>query len=609
MRLQDLLQAKVNELSEKINEARKENQITKELEEDRASCLDFLSQLEKDQSNVRLFDVDAVTKLLEHYVLDDAKSLDTCKENLHIIGLVYEGILSNSLQMDLSSKQKQFLAHFHDQLKEADKTIKKKMEARKEVIDDDKTFVEEQTSYQQLLGKYKDKQNKDRFTQDEFELFLNAMDDQDLSFKDKKNLLIEIKKYNDQGHNVKGFSREEILSCFHAYRLSKEVDKLYDEYASVITPLLDIDQIEDVLSLLQAESFEDGKGPLLNRFSAASLLTIFAYGSRNSVQEQIERMKKDGRRDDIFFDSPRVWVNPSDVANTNRRASKNLFYKYLFDASYEDMLENEKFLIEQGYDVSLKRGTGVSTLKTPHKQILDNYKVFNSYGFFEGTNVVPPVVMAYTSPNLALHLDKLIEIGLFHGPSSMPRFYSEYARYHSSKILTITEDSFTLAHELKNQSSEVDYYQKIFSDSREGKLSKEFLVDHFGFGRKYLEAIRVTSFMAMEDMAPLAPTYDSMIDESKAGTYSDEVFKDEEIQNLEENYRVPGNDYIYQFGTLTISRPKVLRYYDALKEVAPGEDKLMYCITKGSYVTPNEYQKLKECVEEIYAPTEGGVHK
>ncbi len=609
MHLQDLLQAKVNELNEKIKQAQKENQITKELEEDKASCLEFLSKLEQDQSNVRLFDINAISTLLERYVLNDAMDLKACQENLRIIGLVYEGILSNALKMDLSSKQQKFLATFKHQLQEAETTITHKMEARKDVIDDDGPLVEEQDNYQQLLGKYKDKDNTDRFTQDEFELFLNAMDDPKLSFNDKKSLLIEIKRYNDKGRDVKGLSREEVLDCFHAHGLPKEVDKLYDDYAAVMTPLLDTNQIEDVLSLLQRESFDDGKGPLLNRFSPASLLTIFAYGSRQTVQEQIERMKKDGHFEDVFFDSPRVWINPGDVIRTRKGADKIIFYRYLFDASYQDMIDNEKFLTEQGYDVSLKRGVGLNTLKTPHKQVLENYKILASYGFFEGSPIKPPVVTAYSSHNLALHLDKLIEAGLLHGPSTMPRFYSEYVRYHSSSIVTMTEDTLTLAHQLKSELSEVDYYRKLFSDSREGNLSKDFFVRHFGYGHKYLEAIRLTSFMSMEDMAPLASTYDSIIQEDENGTYSEEIFKDAEIQYLEENYRVPGNDYVYKFGTLTISRPKVLRYYSALNKMAPGEDKLMYCITKGSYVTQNEYQTLKGCVGPIYAPTEGGSHK
>ena len=77
-----------------------------------------------------------------------------------------------------------------------------------------------------------------------------------------------------------------------------------------------------------------------------------------------------------------------------------------------------------------------------------------------------------------------------------------------------------------------------------------------------------------------------------------DVFKLEEIENLENNYKI--NDFIYDIEGICISRLKVLKNYSALynSNLHNEEDALLYSITRGSYLDQNSFDLLKDIVIE-----------
>lgn len=108
---------------------------------------------------------------------------------------------------------------------------------------------------------------------------------------------------------------------------------------------------------------------------------------------------------------------------------------------------------------------------------------------------------------------------------------------------------------------------------------------------------------------PNKEIYDNVFDISNLNIITNDVLNDENIKALE---RYSENEELYNFNGVRISKKKVLRRYGALKssDKADSMASIMYCITYGSMLDEDEFNKIydlvKKCVnlnpdDRIYA--------
>lgn len=145
-----------------------------------------------------------------------------------------------------------------------------------------------------------------------------------------------------------------------------------------------------ILKYLQTEDLAHNKPNLLTCFEPFNLLTICIYGTANSVKSRYEKLRQNGELYDVYFTTPSVWIrniskqkSPKENQETDAKTKGKtmLLAKAAYQISYEEMKENEQFLQELGFDVSLAHAKNISTIKTPHKKLLENLQILTQYQY------------------------------------------------------------------------------------------------------------------------------------------------------------------------------------------------------------------------------------
>ena len=96
--------------------------------------------------------------------------------------------------------------------------------------------------------------------------------------------------------------------------------------------------------------------------------------------------------------------------------------------------------------------------------------------------------------------------------------------------------------------------------------------------------------------------YSSVINNSENDRITELALNDFLIMQLDDKYKEPNNDLVYNFDGVIISRIKVLRLYQTLisnSSIEYGKDLLMYVITKNSMLNIEEMEKIRECLKTI----------
>ena len=96
--------------------------------------------------------------------------------------------------------------------------------------------------------------------------------------------------------------------------------------------------------------------------------------------------------------------------------------------------------------------------------------------------------------------------------------------------------------------------------------------------------------------------YSSVINNSENDRITELALNDFLIMQLDDKYKEPNNDLVYNFDGVIISRMKVLRLYQTLisnSSIEYGKDLLMYVITKNSMLNIEEMEKIRECLKTI----------
>ena len=159
---------------------------------------------------------------------------------------------------------------------------------------------------------------------------------------------------------------------------------------------------------------------------------------------------------------------------------------------------------------------------------------------------------------------------------------------------------------LRSIYSQREYYEKIFSRSRVGMLTKEN-IPKFSSHSKMQQFID-DNFVSL-DRIPNSESYDSIIHESDTDGYDETIFHEKEIFDLERQFRVRDNDYVYVIDDIVVSRLKVLKICSILRDagIPITKNEIMYAVTKGMYLTKNVFDRVASKVGYIEEEKKDGL--
>ena len=368
----------------------------------------------------------------------------------------------------------------------------------------------------------------------------------------------------------------------------------------------ELQNINSILSFMK-----DNK--ILRKFSLGSILSICVAGTVETVSQTYKKLESEGKLSDLYFQTPGVWVNnPVKKKSQKHRGTpgpkenpRSLYYAAR-KISLEDIELNEKFLKEKGFDISASESDKVvKLLTTPNYRVVENYNICRRYGLYDGSVKNQALTPLYGS-NIEDRLDNLIEIGLLNGKNISLDFFSSYAKRYPSAIVTMDQNNIMFMYYLRSIYSQREYYEKIFSRSRVGMLTKENIPKFSSYAK--MQQFIDDNFVSL-DRIPNSESYDSIIHESDTDIYDETIFHEKEIFDLERQFRVRDNDYVYVIDDIVVSRLKVLKICSILRDagIPITKNEIMYAVTKGMYLTKNIYDRVASHVGYIEEEKKDGL--
>lgn len=608
MTLEELISLKLKNLYNEMEIDRDElsrseeekNELVKVCEE----CEDFIHIMSEGWENVKHQDTEVLTKYLIKYS-GLAYNENEINENFRIVKLVYEAI-EFGLDTNLTETQIDFVRGYIGSLMQMVKDLDQKIKTREALVskNKEKSVVNNEiiNGLETLNNKISDPVNEDVLDQNDFQAFYSIIEDKNIPSDVKKQAIVKFIKYNaDRISNTpkqnNKVSIEDIKDLFSSYGFNdpKEVE-IINKNRKELEARSDLQNMNSILSFMK-----DNK--IIKRFDIGSLLSICLVGSYESVRDTYKKLDKEHKLCDFYFQTPGAWVN-----NTLKQENKKIRYggvstkenpKSLYYAarkiSLEDIELNEEFLKEKGFNIDLQSKENLGKLlTTPHYKLLQNYELCRSYGLYQDKNSLTNISPLYGSC-IEEKMDRLIEAGLFNCDGVSKNVYGRYVNRYPSSIITTSDAAITYYSYLRSIYSPDEYYSTIFSDTRNGMLKKSVVPKFAKKDGKYDKFVD-TNFVNV--MLPRENEYDKILSESDNITYDENVFHEKAVFDLERQFRVRDNDYIYNIDGILVSRNKVLRTLSILmnKGVKIANEEVMYAITKGMFLSKDSLERISNKV-------------
>ena len=608
MTLEELISLKLKNLYNEMEIDRDElsrseeekNELVKVCEE----CEDFIHIMSEGWENVKHQDTEVLTKYLIKYS-GLAYNENEINENFRIVKLVYEAI-EFGLDTNLTETQIDFVRGYIGSLMQMVKDLDQKIKTREALVskNKEKSVVNNEiiNGLETLNNKISDPVNEDVLDQNDFQAFYSIIEDKNIPSDVKKQAIVKFIKYNaDRISNTpkqnNKVSIEDIKDLFSSYGFNdpKEVEFI-NKNRKELEARSDLQNMNSILSFMK-----DNK--IIKRFDIGSLLSICLVGSYESVRDTYKKLDKEHKLCDFYFQTPGAWVN-----NTLKQENKKIRYggvstkenpKSLYYAarkiSLEDIELNEEFLKEKGFNIDLQSKENLGKLlTTPHYKLLQNYELCRSYGLYQDKNSLTNISPLYGSC-IEEKMDRLIEAGLFNCDGVSKNVYGRYVNRYPSSIITTSDAAITYYSYLRSIYSPDEYYSTIFSDTRNGMLKKNVVPK---FAKKDGKYDKFVDANFVNVMLPRENEYDKILSESDNITYDENVFHEKAVFDLERQFRVRDNDYIYNIDGILVSRNKVLRTLSILmnKGVNIANEEVMYAITKGMFLSKDSLERISNKV-------------
>ena len=572
----------------------------------------FISDIKSTDKNLLNYKEEELKELLENIYKEE--ELNEILEQIRLISIVLIGKYERNLSINLSDNQTKTF----DKIT---KKITKYIEKQSEKIKENETLFEENKEYlseieliilelEEINSKLRNKENKEIITQEEFDyLYELFIEDESLSFEEKRNILLAFKEYNDKIsskiiNEIDTKKIKDLIDIFISFGIDEKIEKYIKKHEYEISTNIDLDNVKSVLEFMKDVN-------ILRRFDLSTILGICLDGTKESVENTYNRMKELNLSSKMFYETSGVWIDniPKEIKkrkkhNYKRGKEKEVSYQAInHEISFEELLENERFLRNLGYDVSIANEKSAKTLKTPNYKIRENYELLKLYGILDAVEPENFSTSAFAFSNIDDKCDKFIELGLLNG-SDIVRFpNSNYIAKFPSAISFMRNEIYMLLYKLKKDKSPIDYYDTIFSEYIEGRLSPKVYKDKLNFrlnNETEIEEFKNDNFIEQMDYIKNSNIYEEAILSNMPINYDESVFEIPEILELEQNNKE--NKYIYKIGNQIISRLKVLRCLTALKQtlVKIDKDAIMYSLVRGTYLDELTFNAIAKTIGYSY---------
>lgn len=606
MTLAEIIKVKVDDLYETYNTLNLEDNKEKNqsLKEEINKLTILIETLSKDIKNLKDINYQ-----------DISKYISIKEEDIKNIQLVLKAKYEFNLSVDLTTTQLETIKKILEELVEKKNLLVETVTKEEEQVNKNKekaSSIEENIlNLEYLYEKVNNPDDYSLLNLEDFKTLSIIVEDKDTPSKVKIDLLSSVVDYNEniEKQNKKILSTtdiEEVKEYFRNFGFKEDMLKFIDRNKEEISRNIDLSNTREILNYLESKK-------ILDKFSKGALLAIVLYSNVSTISKRYEDLKERKALFTPLFEMPSIWVNnlPKKVRVRHKSASKtkgegfnnNRLRVYASKISYEEMLSNEQYLTSIGLNVSISNKTNIKVLETPREKIDENLNTYKLYGFFDSREIstFPPSTLSFTTKT-ADRCDKLIEIGLLHNTNN------NYTITFPTIINSMREENFALLYKLKRENSIDNYYNLIFSQYRKDKqllnsclttkCSKKF---GYNLGTpEEIDAFKQENFIDQMDdkYIPNASEYEEIITRENPLNYQDDIFTDEKIKTLEENYRVDNNPYQYKIGNEIISRLKVLRCYSTLKAKGLTDDNaLLYSVTRGMYLDENTFNMIRTSVK------------
>jgi len=614
MNLRKLVRKKISKLNKEYNKILKKAENISKLEE--LSLLSiFVQDIKSSERNLSNYNNEQLGEIFGCVYKDE--ELDSVLEEIRLINIVLDGKYNVGLRIDLSDFQLGFLEKIVYKLEKYINKERNKIEEDRKEYDDNKDKLDSLADDILELEYFWDKlgnKSDGVFTKEEFFVFHRLIiEDDEISFEEKKGALIEFKNYNDsiindKGNDIDKQRIEELKKLFNLYGVDESINKYIDMYIYEVNTKADLNNIKEILEYLIYENKEKNKVNIIKKFDVATLLGICLDGTKESVKRTYKKITEQGFYSDLFYETSGLWIESLSKELRGRKSKRkhgsvdtHNHRMINHEISLDELFENEKFLTGLGLDVSIKDNKNSKTLKTSNFRLKENYETLKLYGLINNEKISDFPPSAFSFSNIDNRCDMFIELGLLNGEEGI---LSNYVNNNPSCISYFKNEVYILLYKLKRENNINDYFELIRSKHIDGALKTNLYKNMLGYPLKTKEQVDVflkDNFINQmsDSYIKNSQYYEEVVVENLSINY-DEEEEIEEMKNLENNYKV--NKYSYKIGNQIISRLKVKRCLYALKKAGVGIDKnaIMFCLLRGTYLDEKTFDFIANIIGYEY---------
>lgn len=474
-----------------------------------------------------------------------------------------------------------------------------------------RSFINSQTNEKAIALSKKIENGLINLTESDIdELFNIVRKAPDLSIEEKRDLLIYtslnletriIDEYEDDYIEIedskKGLTIEELTLLFGKHNY--DVSLLNEKNTEELLKRGNYEQIDKILTLLDNNDIDltDNNNHNILLDKQDCLREILIRSNEHCTEEILNFAKEYGITDtgekDGIINFYKLVCTPGKFALKQRPYKKKINTGVIIDpipstdkfaGTHQDFMANVKYFSGickelYGDDIDFikryyEKRNGV-LLEYPHEKILEIVSILESYGFNK-RDYFSQATTVFSTIHQADVLDFAIETGMYNYIKQNPsKMVMDKSLFDMLYVASLDKERFLL------EEKKSDF---VGNQTVQYELNKKEI-------NKYLEAHPIDdSVRGITLDLDMVKGYEQTIKAYPFNISIDD--KDANIKLLEENFKV--NDLLYEIGGVKVSRLKVLRVYNALKE-NPLEDehnKFIYAVTRNTYISNEDYAKM-----------------
>ena len=560
-----------------------------------------LKLLEEDYNNIVNVELSKIKEILNDlpFTADEQTVLYKFIETIQILLLLNK---NKNTTFNISAQQLNHLNIFLNKVKEVKQKQEEQTSKEKELIDEKINLCKE--LYNKITN-----DNNTAFI-NELDLLENLFNEFDVNVTLRKEILIDILRYNKAlfekellkdkvEPKIERLNINEVKELFRKYNY--DFDSLKEKQQEFILTYASISNMNEVFETLNVLHF-----PKFNLPKDSSKLTaILINCDKETIEMVVEFSKSRGITPNDLTAIIPVLVNQKSRNVKKVNNPKNPKEETpLITGKSKDYMDNVEFLEEQGFDVQYIYNKCRELLVVNNERLKENFASFKMYGFkFEQDsygNLTHPALSCLISNNFIEVVDQFLEI--------CPYGF-QYVKDNMSRILVYSDPQGLLFYNIyASYMNENEYGDRMES---EGPFNKYYklrgeITRYIGSGYENIPYRGVTEENKQEKTMTITPPIqnrqifeDAVLEVKNDCKVVKELTENDEVLQQLEEYTDEQNKLRYNFNGTLISKLKVKRIYNILKNynLHEYEDSLLYAVLYNTIINQHDYEKVKQIVK------------